>query len=197
MAQTLWTSEHTCPLLIFHQGSTAFCWFSSRIHSLLLIFIKDPQPSVWLNDWLGVKNPFPSFLPDYHTPKSVCHGVTCSVWRQLSEKVMKKNSSVWPCHAPFCPAVRFVTRGASAHFHFTSSLSSTVVVFMDTAFETLPLTMNETLKWLTSQPILMQESFRWWWGSVRYSLHLPPPPPPPPGISVPTNTSLETIWHQV
>ena len=43
----------------------------------------------------------------------------------------------------------------------------------------------ETLKWLSSLPILMQESFWWWQCSDRYiislfpRLHTPPPPPLP------------------
>ena len=40
---------------------------------------------------------------------------------------------------------------------------------------TLSLTTNGTLKWLSSLPILMQESFWWWQCSDRYiSLSLPP-----------------------
>ena len=47
-----------------------------------------------------------------------------------------------------------------------------------------PLTMNETLNWLTQLPILMQthsggDSL----DSMKYN-PLPPPPPQPPGISV-------------
>ena len=44
----------------------------------------------------------------------------------------------------------------------------------------LSLTINETLKWLSSLPILMQESFWWWQRSDRYIISLPPPPPPYP-----------------
>ena len=43
---------------------------------------------------------------------------------------------------------------------------------------TLSLTVNETLKWLSSLPILMQESFWWWQCSDRYITYLFPPPPP-------------------
>ena len=41
---------------------------------------------------------------------------------------------------------------------------------------TLLLTINETLKWLSSLPILMQESFWWWQCSDRYTSVIPPPP---------------------
>ena len=65
-------------------------------------------------------------------------------------------------------------------------------------FVTLSLTINGTLKQLSSLPILMQESFRWWRCSVKYS----PPLPPPPGISVPReclfgdNPALNTFSYQ-
>ena len=39
--------------------------------------------------------------------------------------------------------------------------------------ETLALTMNETLKWLSSLPILMQKSLWWGQSSVRHSSTLP------------------------
>ena len=38
---------------------------------------------------------------------------------------------------------------------------------------TLSLTINKTVKWLSSLPILVQESFWWWQCSVRYSLSFP------------------------
>ena len=48
-----------------------------------------------------------------------------------------------------------VSRGTSVRIRFGSPFSSKVVVCG------LSLTINETLKWLASLPILMQESF-WW-----------------------------------
>ena len=47
--------------------------------------------------------------------------------------------------------------------------------------ETLSLTLNETLKWLSSLPTLMQESFWWWQCSDRCIICLYPHPP----ISIP------------
>ena len=44
---------------------------------------------------------------------------------------------------------------------------------------TLSLTSNETLKWLSSLPTLMQQSFWWWQCSDRYILSLSPPSPYP------------------
>ena len=46
-------------------------------------------------------------------------------------------------------------------YHFGSAFSSKGLWFVDTCLVTLSLTMNETLKRLSSLPILMQESF-WW-----------------------------------
>ena len=51
-------------------------------------------------------------------------------------------------------AVRLVSR-ASVRIRFGSLFSSKVVVYGH-CFETLPLTINETLKWLSSLPTLMQ-----------------------------------------
>ena len=57
---------------------------------------------------------------------------------------------------------------------------------------TLSVIVNQTLKWLSSLPILMQESFWWRQCSVRYSLPLPPPP----GISASASTTSETTRRQ-
>ena len=54
---------------------------------------------------------------------------------------------------------------------------------------TLPLTMNETLKWLSLLPILMQNHS----GCDCVALSIVPPPPP--GISAPASTSPETTQH--
>ena len=60
-------------------------------------------------------------------------------------------------------------------------------------FVTLSLT---TLKWLSSLPILMQESFWWWQCSDRYVTSILPPPPPPPTPSPrPSIISFEVSVH--
>ena len=80
--------------------------------------------------------------------------------------------------------VRLVRRGTSVQISFGSPFSSKVVV-CGHCLVTLSLTINETLKWLSSLPILMQESFWWWQCSDRYiislfpHLHTPHPPPSP------------------
>ena len=61
-------------------------------------------------------------------------------------------------------AVRFrlVSRRASAQLRFGSPSSlKRIQVVCGHCLVTLPLTINETLKWLSSLPILTQESF-WW-----------------------------------
>ena len=55
---------------------------------------------------------------------------------------------------------------------FFLPLSSKIVVYGH-CLVTSPCTMNETLKWLTSPPILMWKSFWWWQPSIRYKLSLP------------------------
>ena len=54
---------------------------------------------------------------------------------------------------------------------------------------TVSLTINATLKCLSSLPILMQASFWWWQYSVRYCLPLPIPP----GISVPASMCQQGV----
>ena len=60
---------------------------------------------------------------------------------------------------------------------------------------TLSLTINETLKWLSSLPILMQESYWWWQCCDRYilSFSLSPPPYPLPLLPV-TNIVISLFW---
>ena len=55
-------------------------------------------------------------------------------------------------------AVRLVSRGTSVRICFGSPFSSKVVVCRH-CLVTLSLAINETLKWLSSLPILMQKSF--------------------------------------
>ena len=59
---------------------------------------------------------------------------------------------------------------------------------------TLSLTINKTFKWLSSLPILMQESFWWWQCSNRYIIsffpHLHTHPPPAPNPFSPSLISL-------
>ena len=71
------------------------------------------------------------------------------------------NYSLW------AEGVRLVNRATLVRFRFGSPFSWKLSC--DHA-----LTINETLKWLSSLPILTQESFWWRQSSVRYSLPLPP-----------------------
>ena len=75
--------------------------------------------------------------------------------------------------------VRLVSRGTSVRIRFGSSFSSKIVV-CGHCLVILSLTINETLKWLSSLLILMQESFWWWQRSDRYNYNLLLPPPPYP-----------------
>ena len=89
------------------------------------------------------------------------------------------------CVSRFGLAGRLVSRGTSVRIRFGSPLSSKVVVCRH-CFVTLSLTINETLKWLSSLPILMHESFWWRQSSDRYIISLFPylhnPPPFSPSL---------------
>ena len=82
------------------------------------------------------------------------------------------------------------SRRTLVRFRFGSL--STKIVICGQCLPTLPFMINETLKWLSSLPILMQESLWWWWCIVRYSLSLASLSlAPPQGVSVPSSTTSE------
>ena len=60
-----------------------------------------------------------------------------------------------------------VSRRTLVQIHIGSPFSSKVMA-CGHCLVTLSLTINETLNWLASLPILMQESFWWWQCSDRY-----------------------------
>ena len=86
------------------------------------------------------------------------------------------------CGEPAWPSGKaLVRRGTPVRIRFGSPFSLKAVV-CGHCLVTLSLTINETLKWLSSLPILMQESF-WWWQcsdeciiSLFPHLHTPFPP---------------------
>ena len=59
-------------------------------------------------------------------------------------------------------------------YHFGSPFSSKRLWFVDTVLWLCPSLPTETLKWISSLPILMQESFWWWQCSDRYIISLIP-----------------------
>ena len=69
---------------------------------------------------------------------------------------------------------------------FGSPFSTKRLWFVDTVLWLCPSLPAETLKWLSSLPILMQKSFWWWQCSDRYIISPPPTSiPPPPLLPVP------------
>ena len=70
---------------------------------------------------------------------------------------------------------------------YTSGLSQSAGHLDTTRLWLCPSLPTETLKWLSSLPILKQKSFWWWQCSDRYIISLPPPPPsrPPPPLWYP------------
>ena len=73
-----------------------------------------------------------------------------------------------------CVSVRLVSGRTSVRYRFGSPFSSTVtrLWFVDTVLWLCP--SLPTLKWLSSLPILMQESFWWWQRSDKYIISLSP-----------------------
>ena len=67
----------------------------------------------------------------------------------------------------------------SALYRFGCPFSSKRLWFVDTVLWLCPSLPTETLKWLSSLPILMQKSFWWWQCSDRYIISLSPPTPLP------------------
>ena len=67
--------------------------------------------------------------------------------------------------------------------HFSSPFSSNVGVCGPRQV-TLPITITEALKWLSSQPLFLV-----------ITVYIPLPPPPPPGICIPASTSPKTTGH--
>ena len=80
------------------------------------------------------------------------------------------------------------SRRTSVRHRFGSPFSSERLWFVNTVLWLCPSRPTETLKWLSSLPILMQESFWWWQCSDRYViflfpyLHTPFPPPFSPSL---------------
>ena len=71
--------------------------------------------------------------------------------------------------------IRLVSRRASARFHFGSTFLFEKGCGLSTVSNCdFDLKINETLKWLSSLTILMQESFWWWQCSDRYIASLFP-----------------------
>ena len=71
-------------------------------------------------------------------------------------------------------SVRLVSGRTSVRYRFGSPFSSKRLWFLDTVLWLCPSLPTETLKWLSSLPILMQESFWWWQSSDRYIISLFP-----------------------
>ena len=84
--------------------------------------------------------------------------------------------------------VRLVSGRTPVRYCFGSHFSSERLWFVDSVLWLCPSLPTETFKWLSSLPILMQDSFWWWQCSDRYiislspHLHTPPPQPFSPSL---------------
>ena len=108
--------------------------------------------------------------------------------------------SAWAGFGLAVRRVRLVSRGTSVRIRFGSPFSSKVVV-CGHCLVTLSLTINETLKWLSTLPTLMQGSFWWWQCSDRYIISLSPhlntpfPPFSPSLISLMVSVDVKHHVH--
>ena len=75
---------------------------------------------------------------------------------------------------------RLVSGRTSVRHRFGSPFTSKKLWFVDAVLWLCPSLPTETLKWLSSLPILMQESFWWWQCSDSIISLFPPPHTPPP-----------------
>ena len=91
-------------------------------------------------------------------------------------------------------AVRLVSGRTSVRYRFGSPFSSKRLWFVDTVLWLCPSLPSETLKWLSSLPILMQKSFWWWQCSDRYLISLSPPPPFSPSL-ISRTVSVDVKHH--
>ena len=98
-------------------------------------------------------------------------------------------------------AVRLIISGrTSVQYCFGSPFSSERLWFVATVLWLCPSLPTETLKWLSSLPILMQKSLWWWQCSDRYIISLSPPPPcplPPFSPSLISRTVSVDVKHDV
>ena len=88
-----------------------------------------------------------------------------------------QNLKPWSCE-PVWPSGKalgtMVSGRTSVRYRFGTPFSSKRLWFVDTVLWLCLSLPTETLKWLSSLPILMQESFWWWQCSDRYIISLSP-----------------------
>ena len=95
-----------------------------------------------------------------------------------------------------------IWRLTSVRICFGSPFSSEIVV-CGHCLVTLSLTVNETLKWLSSLPTITQKSFWWWQCSERYIISLSPhlrnPSPAfsPSLISLVVSVDVKQRWNEI
>ena len=109
---------------------------------------------------------------------------SCGITYEGSESARERRTALYKNDQhtqPVWPSGKLVSRRPAVRFRFSSPLSSKVVV-CGHCLVTLSLIINETLKWLSSLPTLMQESLWWCKCSDRYiiSLSIPLTPSPRP-----------------
>ena len=174
-----------CRWIIF----SASAWFSSVFvwELLLLVMLSSGRKPVLLSStlFLFVLYSIVLLLHYYWLAPWISSGFVSSsphiltVDRQLgalhpvSTKLPRHSQN--HCSFRVWAGVRLVSRGTSVWICFSSPFSFTSkVVVCGHCLVMLSLTINETLKWLSLLPVLMQESFWWWQCSDRYIISLFP-----------------------
>ena len=147
---------------LVHEGLTAGGWqreWSWHLYNTHLL-------SDTCGGTLALSNPLPPPLHTTHTPAHThahTHTHTPILFLLLHENQnwmsTESGERVWP---------RFKALGLGL------IPLRLLLLFKSCGLWTLPLTINETLEWLSSLPICMQESFWWWRRSNRYSFYSPP-----------------------
>ena len=129
-------------------------WNVTKANSCVHLNVTGEQISLYLVMFLELIKHTKTNANLVHYKRNLFHAQSTMTVISGQKKGNTKNVS------QFGLVVRLISRGTSVQICFGSPFSSKVVV-CGHCLVTLSLTINETLKWLSSAPILRQESF-WW-----------------------------------
>ena len=179
----------------FHQGGRPHIWLSLFLRSArhpkncdygvlgLLgdVGLSQSSGAVWRSRW-------PSWAPRPNEPYGFC-GRKATLNHEhalvsLSTRYPRTLSSTSSSSSSSREQREAEGKGGSLLFLCIHKEKRRRLWSVDTVLWLCPSLPTETLKWLSSLPILIQESFWWWRCSDRYIIslfpHSPPPSPPPP-----------------
>ena len=132
-------------------------------HVYLLVWCNQSSATVWTSRWLF-------WLPIPNNPYDHCGRKATLNWT-----LKQQCEPAWPSGKALgwqAEEIRFNSiRLSFLFFCFFFKCCSLWTLSCGCVF-----TVNETIKWLTPTPILIQRSFWWWQCSFRYSIRLSPSP---------------------